>query len=93
MMSHEIVTEERIFCDLCHQYAGEMTGMDSGRMGDPGSTWRVNIERRACGHDICGTCWWYPGDMHHCPICVTHCEECRPTSPLRKKRYDEFGEI
>jgi hypothetical protein len=22
-----------------------------------------------CGHDICGDCWYYPGDLGHCPVC------------------------
>ena len=65
------VTKTETSCDYCGAVHGDKVSEgDGGMMGSERSSVRiVTVKHLKCGHDICDYCWWYPGDMGHCPKC------------------------
>jgi len=70
-MSRRVVTRTEKVCDYCGDISGSLNlSGDGGMMGfEQTIVERVRIKHLKCGHDICDYCWWYPGDMDHCPKC------------------------
>ena len=70
-MSKKKITKTEISCDWCGAIHGDKkTEGDGGMMGsEQSSVCTVQIKHLKCGHYICDYCWWYPGDMGHCPKC------------------------
>lgn len=83
-MSRKTITADSVSCDYCGRKHGEIIVADGGIMGNNycGYSRPLIVENRYCGHDICYDCWWYPGDMSHCPVCGPN----RPEEPdMRRK--------
>ena len=72
-----------IECDYCGVKEGEHDGRLEGQghaVVKKTSVWKKKYPKEVaerekeygklnCNHDICWECWYYPGDLGHCPVC------------------------
>lgn len=63
------VVKSELSCDYCRSIHGNAKIEDSGRMGEPCSARTIQVKHLKCNHDICDSCYYYPGDLNHCPKC------------------------
>lgn len=44
--------------------------------------WMVYPRPCSCNHDICSSCWYYPGDLIRCPKCNPDIDKARDEDSL-----------